>query len=146
MIKARCWEPPGHYVCTTEPGRPGCVISIEKGVKPANPNWLQSIDKRGNTIQSLSMSNRDWIIQSTSLGGRLPLFYPISLLSIHLPPKRGKLLLFWSHLLPIIFSLKGVNCIEFFNEYALLSQLSETSSTMTIKVLKVLKGGIYGLI
>ena len=30
------------------------------------PNWLRSIDKRGNTIQSLSASNRDWIIQSIS--------------------------------------------------------------------------------
>ena len=26
----RCWEPPGHYLCTPEPGSPGCVISIEK--------------------------------------------------------------------------------------------------------------------
>ena len=25
------------------------------------PNWLRSIDKRGNMIQSLSASNRDWI-------------------------------------------------------------------------------------
>ena len=36
LLKARCWEPPGHYLCTPEPGRPGCVISIEKDVKPAN--------------------------------------------------------------------------------------------------------------
>ena len=36
ILKARCWEPPGHYLCTPEPGTPGCVISIEKGVKPAN--------------------------------------------------------------------------------------------------------------
>ena len=35
-FKPRCWEPPGHYLCTPEPGRPGCVISIEKGVKPVN--------------------------------------------------------------------------------------------------------------
>ena len=30
-----------------------------------HPNWLRSIDKLGNTVQSLSASNRDWIIQST---------------------------------------------------------------------------------
>ena len=31
MNKPRCWELPGHYLRT-----PGCVISIEKGVKPVN--------------------------------------------------------------------------------------------------------------
>ena len=31
----------------------------------ARPNWLRSIDKRGNIIQSLSASNRDWIFQSS---------------------------------------------------------------------------------
>ena len=31
------------------------------------PNWLRSIEKRGNMIQSLSASNRDWIIQSKLL-------------------------------------------------------------------------------
>ena len=31
-LKARCWKPPGHYLCTPEPGRPDCVISIEIGV------------------------------------------------------------------------------------------------------------------
>ena len=36
-LKPRCWEPPGHYLCTPEAGRPGCVISIEKGVIPAEP-------------------------------------------------------------------------------------------------------------
>ena len=56
--------------------------------------------------------------------GRLPLFDPISLLNIHLPLERGKLPLFGSHLLPIIFSLKRVNCIEFCNENALVSQQS----------------------
>ena len=35
-IKPRCLEPPGHYLCTTEPGRPGCVISIEKAAKIVN--------------------------------------------------------------------------------------------------------------
>ena len=30
--KARCWKPPGHYLCIPELGRPDCVISIEKGV------------------------------------------------------------------------------------------------------------------
>ena len=38
---------------------------IKSTVISARPNWLRSIDKRGNTIQSLSASNRDWIIQST---------------------------------------------------------------------------------
>ena len=32
-FKTRCWEPPGRYLCIPEPGRPGCVISIEIGVK-----------------------------------------------------------------------------------------------------------------
>ena len=36
QLKARCWEPPGRYLCTPEPGRPGCIISIEKGVKPVD--------------------------------------------------------------------------------------------------------------
>ena len=31
-IKPRCWEPAGHYLCTPEPGRPGCVISIQNVV------------------------------------------------------------------------------------------------------------------
>ena len=38
---------------------------IKSTVISARPNWLRSIDKRGNTIQSLSASNRDWIIQSS---------------------------------------------------------------------------------
>ena len=63
-------------------------------------------------------------VKSPSLGGRLPLFDPISLLNIHLPPKNGNLPLFEPHFLPIIFSLKRVNCIEFCNENALLSQQS----------------------
>ena len=37
---------------------------IKSTVISARPNWLRSIDKRGNTIQSLFASNRDWIIQS----------------------------------------------------------------------------------
>ena len=63
-------------------------------------------------------------VKSPSLGGRLPLFDPISLLNIHLPPKNGNLPLFEPHFLPIIFSLKRVNCIEFCHENALLSQHS----------------------
>ena len=59
-------------------------------------------------------------MSSLPLGGRFPLFYPISLLNIHLPPKRGKLPLFG----PVIFSLKRRNCIEFSNENAFLSQQS----------------------
>ena len=31
--KRFCWEPPGHYLSVPEPGRPGCVIAIEIGVK-----------------------------------------------------------------------------------------------------------------
>ena len=63
-------------------------------------------------------------VKSPSLGGRLPLFDPISLLNIHLPPKSGNLPLFEPHFPPIIFSLNRVNCIEFCNENALLSQQS----------------------
>ena len=33
----------------------------------ARPNWLRSIDKRDNTVQSQSASNRDWIIQSSGM-------------------------------------------------------------------------------
>ena len=29
-FKPRCWKPPGHYLCTPEPGRLGRVISIKK--------------------------------------------------------------------------------------------------------------------
>ena len=29
-FKPRCWKPPGHYLYTPEPGRLGCVISIQK--------------------------------------------------------------------------------------------------------------------
>ena len=61
-------------------------------------------------------------VKSPSLGGRLPLFYPISLLNIHLPPKNWNLPLFETHFLPIIFASKRMNCIEFCNENALLSQ------------------------
>ena len=32
LLKPLCWKPPGHYLCTPEPGRLGCVIYIEKGV------------------------------------------------------------------------------------------------------------------
>ena len=31
-LKPWCLEPPAHNLCTPEPGRPGCVISIQKGV------------------------------------------------------------------------------------------------------------------
>ena len=38
---------------------------IKSTIISARPNWLRLIDKRGgNTIQSLSANNRDWIIQS----------------------------------------------------------------------------------
>ena len=63
-------------------------------------------------------------VKSPSLGGRLPLFYTISLLNIQLPPRWGKLPNFGPHLLPIIFSLKRVNCIEFSNENTMLSKQS----------------------
>ena len=61
-------------------------------------------------------------VKSPSLGGRLPLFDPISLLNIHLPPKRGNLPLFGLLHLPMIFSLTRRNFVEFFNENALISQ------------------------
>ena len=32
IFKARCWKPPGHYLCIPEPGRQDCVISIGIGV------------------------------------------------------------------------------------------------------------------
>ena len=32
IFKARCWKPPGHYLCIPEPVRPDCVIPIEIGV------------------------------------------------------------------------------------------------------------------
>ena len=35
-IKSRCLDPPGNFLCIPEPGRPGCVISLEKGVKPVD--------------------------------------------------------------------------------------------------------------
>ena len=63
-------------------------------------------------------------VKSPSLGGRLPIFDPTSLLNIHLPPRREKLPLFGPHLPPIIFPLKRVNCIEFCYENALISQQS----------------------
>ena len=31
-FKPRCLKPPGLYLCTPEPGRPGCVIFIRNGV------------------------------------------------------------------------------------------------------------------
>ena len=45
-------------------------------------------------------------VESPSLGWRLPLFYPISLLSIHLSHKSRKLPLFRPHLLTIILIKK----------------------------------------
>ena len=63
-------------------------------------------------------------VKSPSLGGRLPLFDLISLLNIHLPPRSGNLPLIEPNFLPIIFSLKRVNCIEFCKVNALLSQQS----------------------
>ena len=33
MLKPQCWKPPGHYLCTPEPGRLSCIISIHKDVK-----------------------------------------------------------------------------------------------------------------
>ena len=31
-LKPRCWKPSWHYLCTPQPGRLGCVISIQKGL------------------------------------------------------------------------------------------------------------------
>ena len=38
---------------------------IKSTIISARPNWLRSIDKRGNTIQSLSASN--WVVTETGL-------------------------------------------------------------------------------
>ena len=32
QVKPQCLKPPGHNLCTPEPGRLGCVISKQKGV------------------------------------------------------------------------------------------------------------------
>ena len=84
----------------------------------------KSVYMRITQLTSVSQNDYCIYVKSPSLGGRLPLFDPISLLNIHLPPRRGNLPLFESHFLPIIFSLKGVNCIEFCKENALLSHQS----------------------
>ena len=69
-------------------------------------------------------------VKSPSLGGRLPLFEPISLLNIHLPPKNGNLPLFEPHILPIIFSSKRTNCNEFCNENGIVRPAKYPPSTM----------------
>ena len=48
-LKPRCWEPPGPYLCTPEPDIPGCVISIQKSVKPVNATSAERrpVRKRG---------------------------------------------------------------------------------------------------
>ena len=81
----RCWEPPGHFLCTPGPGSPGCVISIEKGVKPANAT---SAEKR---------MGRKWRFPlytciSPRMGRkwRFPLYTCIS-------PRRGLLIMARSH-------------------------------------------------
>ena len=51
-VKPRCWERPGHYLCTPEPGRPGCVISVEKGVKPVNEGREET--RRGLNLVKMS--------------------------------------------------------------------------------------------
>ena len=53
------------------------------------------------------LTNTDIYVKSPSFGGRILLFYPISLLNIHLPPRSGNLPLIEPHFLPIIFSLKS---------------------------------------
>ena len=54
-------------------------------------------------------------VRSPGLGGKLPHFDLISVLNINIPPKIGKLPLFWPYLLPFIFPIKRVNSIEFSN-------------------------------
>ena len=93
-----CWKPPGHYMylCTPEPGRLGCVISIQKGVK--SDAYPVAVSQKVTKNLPVSFYNPKPGFKSPSLGGGLPLFDPISLLSIHLPPKSEKLPLFGSHL------------------------------------------------
>ena len=47
-LKPQCWEPPGHYLCTHELGRLGCVISIQKGVN------ITSLEKRLPVVRKRS--------------------------------------------------------------------------------------------
>ena len=53
----------------------------------ARPNLLRSIDKRGNMIQSLSTSNRDWIIESTPYAAS----YSLSLIRVLFGRERRKI-------------------------------------------------------
>ena len=62
------------------------------------------------TFFSLPAETHKFIhVKSLSLKGRIPLFDLIPLFNIHLPIRRGKLTLFWPHLLPIIFQLILLN-------------------------------------
>ena len=63
-----------------------------------------------------------------------PLFYLISLLNIQLPPRRGNLPLLGPFLLSIIFSLKRVNCIEFF-QWKCQVLVSKVSTKYSDKIL-----------
>ena len=65
-------------------------------------------------------------VKSPSLGGRLPLFDPISLLNIHLPPRRGKLPLFWACTCNCNFLLKKTELywIFFMTMHCLVSKVS----------------------
>ena len=52
IFKPQCLEPPGHYLCPPEPGRPGCVISIQKDVTTVN---TMSTEKRLARIRSFPL-------------------------------------------------------------------------------------------
>ena len=55
-------------------------------------------------------------------------------LNLNISPKSGKLPFFLSHLLPIILSLKWVNCIDFSNENALCRTSAKCSPSTITKI------------
>ena len=51
VVKPRCWEQPGHYLCTPEPGRSGCVNSIQIGVKTVKATSTEKRLVRNRSFQ-----------------------------------------------------------------------------------------------
>ena len=48
-LKPRCWERPVHYLCTLEPGRPGCVIYTRQNKLRVRPRSKQCISISSRT-------------------------------------------------------------------------------------------------